>query len=62
LNRVFQLILANPKITRKEIAESLGISLSMTHKQIKSLKENNIIKRSGGKPDGYWEIIEPSTE
>ena len=60
LNRVFHLILANPKITRKEIAESLGISETAVQKHIKSLKDNNIIKRDGGDFGGYWEIIDAS--
>ena len=60
LNRVFQLILANPRITRKEIAVSVGISETAVQKHIKNLKDNNIIQRCGGAFGGYWEIVSPT--
>ena len=55
---ILQLIKSNPKITRKEIAESIGIAPSAIQKHINALKENKLIKRIGGDRGGYWEVID----
>ncbi|MDO5844992.1 MAG: winged helix-turn-helix domain-containing protein, partial [Methanocorpusculum sp.] len=55
---VLNLINENPKITRTEISQKLGINSSAVQKHISALKENGIIVRKGGDFGGYWKIIE----
>ncbi len=55
--KVYELIKTNPKITRKELCENLGINPSAVQKHIEKLKKENAIKRSGGDKGGYWEIL-----
>ena len=55
---VLQLLKSNPKITRKEIAESIWIAPSAIQKHINALKENKLIKRIGGDRSGYWAVMD----
>ena len=47
----------NPKITTNEVAVILGLSVRTIKSIIKTLVDNNIIKRTNGKKYGHWEII-----
>jgi len=49
------LIVENPKISRRELAENLKINESAIQKHINNLKEKKVIERVG-KTSGYWEI------
>ncbi|WP_312082938.1 RNA-binding domain-containing protein [Epilithonimonas hominis] len=55
-DQVFRLIVENPKISRRELAENLKINESAIQKHINKLKEKKVIERVG-KTNGYWEII-----
>ena len=55
--RVFDLIKANPNISRKQLCEELNINPSAIQKHIEKLKGQNAIKRQGGAKGGHWEII-----
>ncbi|MDO5446391.1 MAG: winged helix-turn-helix domain-containing protein, partial [Prevotellaceae bacterium] len=59
IDTVLQLIKDNSFITRKVLAETLGISPSAIQKHINRLKADNIIIRHGGDRGGYWEVIKP---
>jgi len=48
----------NPKLTIKQIAEKTGITLATVKREIKSLKQNEAIKRIGSDKTGYWEVVE----
>lgn len=52
--KIIALIKANPKISKKDMAENIGISTTAIDKHIRSLRENNIIKRVGSDRTGYW--------
>lgn len=54
-NQVFRLIVENPRISRRELAENLKINESAIQKHINNLKEKKVIERVG-KTNGYWEI------
>lgn len=54
-DQVFRLIVENPKISRRELAENLKINESAIQKHINNLKEKKVIERVG-KTNGYWEI------
>ena len=55
--KVLQLIQTNPAISRRDIAERLGINQSAVQKHLEALKEKGVLKRVGGAKGGYWEII-----
>jgi ATP-dependent DNA helicase RecG len=54
---VLNQIISNPKITRKELAEMLGINISAIQKHIKKLKQTGAIKREGGDFGGKWIVL-----
>ena len=54
---VFELIKANPSITREQLSEILHIVPSAVQKHINKLKIDRI-RRIKGKQKGHWEIIE----
>lgn len=47
----------NPKITSEELAKIVGISSRKIRDNIKKLKEKMLIRRVGGRKEGYWELI-----
>lgn len=53
---VLELISDNPKITKPEMKEKTGLSMSTVERAIKSLKEKGIIERVGSNKTGYWKI------
>lgn len=53
---ILELIRTNNRITAKEIAISLSISLRQSERIIAALKEKGLIKRVGSKKTGYWMI------
>lgn len=54
---ILDIIMKNSKITQKEIAEQLNISIRQVSRKLKLLKEKGIIKRMGSDRKGFWEII-----
>jgi Fic family protein len=55
-SEVLHLIMENPFISRKEIAEKMRINPSAVQKHIQKLKSEGYIKRVGGDRGGYWKI------
>ncbi|MCL2098372.1 MAG: Fic family protein [Bacteroidales bacterium] len=55
-SEVLALIKENPKITRKELSERLGINPSAVQKHIQKLKIDGLIERIGSDKTGYWKI------
>lgn len=56
-DKILQMISENPGITRDMLAESAGISSRMVARHLKSLQEQGVLKRIGGRKDGYWEVL-----
>ncbi|QUT90520.1 Fic/DOC family protein [Bacteroides cellulosilyticus] len=54
--RVLELIRINNRITAKEIAESLSVSLRQGERIMAALKEKGLIKRVGSNKSGHWEL------
>ena len=54
---IISLMLNKPKITIPEIASNLGLSTRAIEKQLKQLREKNIIRRIGGAKGGSWEVL-----
>jgi len=51
-----ELIKENPKITRGELSDKLGINPSAIQKHIQKLKTDGTIERIGGDKGGYWKV------
>lgn len=45
----------NPRITAEELAKIVGISSRKIRDNIKKLKDEGLIRRVGGRKEGYWE-------
>ena len=55
-SEVLDLIVENPRITRSELSDKLGINPSAIQRHIQKLKKEGIIERIGGDKGGYWKI------
>lgn len=53
--KIVRLINDNPKISKREMSETIGISTTAIDNNINSLKEKNILERVGG-TRGHWQI------
>ncbi|MBR3671000.1 MAG: winged helix-turn-helix domain-containing protein [Fibrobacter sp.] len=56
---ILQIIKDNSTVTRKILAEMLGINESAVQKHLETLKENGVI-RHVGKIRGHWEVTPTS--
>ena len=54
---ILKLIVENPNITQKEIANRIGKSERTVKNKVASLKEKGYIHRVNGKRNGKWEIL-----
>jgi DNA-binding transcriptional ArsR family regulator len=55
-SEILELIKENPKITRTELSNKLGINPSAIQRHIQRLKAEGVIERIGGDKGGYWKI------
>ena len=55
--RIIEMIKNNPTFTREMIAEKLKISVRVVEYYLNKLKESEVIKRKGGRKEGYWEYL-----
>ena len=55
--KILDELIKNPYITQTQLSELIGISKRSIIKNMKSLKEKNIIQRVGSDRKGYWKII-----
>ena len=55
---ILELIRDNPNITIAQLMIKTNLSEPGVKKNLKKLKEKNMIRRVGANKDGYWEIIE----
>ena len=51
-----ELLKENPRITRADAAETLGVSESSVYRELKDLESKGIIIREGSRKNGYWVI------
>ncbi len=57
-HKIFIILKENPKISRKKIAEMLGISPNTVKEYIEKLKNKGMLKRIGPAKGGYWEVTD----
>ncbi len=55
--QVVDLIKEDPKITIAEMGNNLNTSIRTMNRILTGLKDEKIIKRSGSKKEGFWEIL-----
>ncbi len=55
---ILEMIINNPRISRKELSQSVGINQSAIQKHLNTLKKKDIIKRTGPDRGGHWEVLE----
>ena len=56
--RIIELIKKNPKISKRTMAEQIGISQTAIDKHIIKLKEMEIITRIGSDRNGFWKLVD----
>ena len=56
--KLINIILDNPKVSRKELSILLNINTSAIQKHIEKLKQAGLLERKGADFGGYWKIIE----
>ena len=54
---ILKLIIENPNITQKEIANRIGKSERTVKNKVALLKEKGYIRRLNGKRNGKWEVL-----
>ncbi|MFH1249853.1 MAG: winged helix-turn-helix transcriptional regulator [bacterium] len=55
--KILELIKINPKISKKEMSNRIGINTTAIDKNIEKLKQKGFLKRIGPAKGGYWEIV-----
>ena len=61
--KIVQLMIQNPTVTTKDLAEKIGITPKGIEKQIRILKKSNRVKRVGGRSKGQWIVSgDPESE
>ena len=56
--KILSIMKSMPDITMAEIANATGLSIAGVKKNIRKLKDANLIRRVGPDKGGHWEIIE----
>ena len=57
--KIVQAVAANPAVTARELAESLGLTLRAVEKQMSKLQTSGTLRRIGPDKGGHWEVISP---
>ena len=47
-----------PSVTIPELAELIGITERSVQRNIQNLQKDGLLRRIGGRKEGYWEVIE----
>ena len=55
-DKILEIIQKNPRISRKEIADQLGLSIDGVRYHIRKLTEDKILEYIGNSRNGYWKI------
>ena len=53
---LMDLLKQNPTISRKDIAENMGINESAVQKRLDALKKKSVVRRVGPDKGGHWEV------
>ena len=56
-NKIIKSIDKNSRISQKQIAQDLTLSINTVREYIKKLKKKNVLKRIGPDRGGYWKVV-----
>lgn len=59
---ILTLIANSPTVTVREMADMLGFSLRQCERLIAEMKRKNLIKRTGSKKSGIWQVVYNQTK
>lgn len=54
---IIKLLIDNPRITQKELAERIGKSERTVKTRTVEMQQKGLIKRKNGKRNGEWEVL-----
>lgn len=60
--QIIRLMKERPAITYVEMAEAVNRSRSSVYNCVRKLKEEGVISRSGGRPNGKWVVLKGTTD
>lgn len=60
--QILLLIAEHPHISKRELAERIGISTTAIDKNIKTLKNRGVLRRLGPDKGGFWEVVDGDHE
>jgi ATP-dependent DNA helicase RecG len=55
--KILKAILADPKITQKQLAKEISLSVRTVARELKQLRDTDVIRRIGSDRYGHWEIV-----
>ncbi|MDR0605141.1 MAG: winged helix-turn-helix transcriptional regulator, partial [Bacteroidales bacterium] len=55
--KIINLMSENPFITKVQLSENIGVSVSAINQQITKLKKQNLLRREGADKGGKWVVI-----
>ena len=55
---ILNLLINNPRLTRKELSDNAMIPVITVQRTVKSLQDKGLIERTGSKKYGYWKVNE----
>lgn len=55
--KILYLISENPRITTRELVDIIGIHERNVARNIKTLQERGLLRRIGGRKEGYWQVV-----
>jgi predicted HTH transcriptional regulator len=55
--KILNVLRNGPKITQKRLAKETGLSVRTIARELKNLRNTDIIQRVGTDRAGYWEIV-----
>ena len=59
MGKVLGLLRTNPKTTIEKLAQALGVTDRTIKRALKSLQDQNFVKRIGPDKTGHWEVLQP---
>ncbi|PIP36692.1 MAG: hypothetical protein COS92_05095 [Desulfobacterales bacterium CG07_land_8_20_14_0_80_52_14] len=58
--KILMLVARNPSVSKKAMAQSLGISTTAIDKNLAKLKAKGVLRRVGPAKGGHWDIVQSS--
>ena len=56
--QVLELLKEDKKLTRDELADTIGVSSNAIKQHLSNLQNDKLLKRVGGRKGGYWEVLD----